>query len=191
MHKGRLEAFSDAVIAIIMTIMVLELRAPHGAQPGDLRPLLPVFVSYVLSFANVGLYWNNHHHLLQVVQRVSGPVLWANLHLMFWLSLMPFTTAWMGENHFARWPVLVYGLVLIAAAVAYYILVRMLLRCHENDSPLARAVGRDFKGKISVVIYAVAIGAAFVSPWIALGLYAAVFLLWFIPDTRMERAVAR
>jgi TMEM175 potassium channel family protein len=188
--KGRLEAFSDGVIAIIITIMVLEMRAPHGAALSDLRPLVPVFLSYVLSFVFVGIYWNNHHHLCQAVRHVSGGVLWANLHLLFWLSLIPFVTSWMGENHAAPLPVAVYGVVLLAAGIAYYILVHALLAHHEKDSPLAKAVGDDFKGRISVMIYAVAIPVAFVSSWIALALYVTVALMWLIPDRRIERTLA-
>jgi len=171
MSKARMEAFSDGVIAIIITIMVLELRAPHDASLHALRPLLPVFLSYVLSFTFVGIYWNNHHHLCHAARRVSGGILWANLHLLFWLSLIPFATAWMGENHAAPMPVAVYGGVLMCAGIAYFILVRALLAHHEGDSPLARAIGRDYKGKISVVAYLVAIPLAFVRFWIALGLY--------------------
>jgi TMEM175 potassium channel family protein len=190
MHKGRLEAFSDGVIAIIITIMVLELRAPHEASLDALRPLLPVFLSYVLSFIFVGIYWNNHHHLCHAAQRVSGGILWANLHLLFWLSLIPFATAWMGENHAAPMPVAVYGFVLLCAGVAYYVLVRALLARHATDSPLARAIGGDFKGRISVVMYAVAIPLAFVSAWIALALYVSVAVIWLVPDTRIERTLA-
>ena len=190
MSKGRLEAFSDGVIAIIITIMVLELRAPHEASLGALRPLLPVFLSYVLSFIFVGIYWNNHHHLCLVVRRVSGGILWANLHLLFWLSLIPFSTAWMGENHAAPVPVAAYGVVLLCAGIAYFILVRALLAHHERDSALARAIGGDFKGLISVVIYAVAVPLAFVSAWIALALYVAVAVTWLVPDRRIERTLA-
>jgi TMEM175 potassium channel family protein len=190
MHKGRLEAFSDGVIAIIITIMVLELRAPHEASLDALRPLLPVFLSYVLSFIFVGIYWNNHHHLCHAAQRVSGGILWANLHLLFWLSLIPFATAWMGENHAAPMPVAVYGFVLLCAGVAYYVLVRALLARHATDSPLARAIGGDFKGRISVVMYAVAIPLAFVSAWIALALYVSVAVIWLVPETRIERTLA-
>jgi len=189
MTKGRLEAFSDGVLAIIITIMVLELAVPHGAEPHALRPLLPKLFSYVLSFVFLGIYWNNHHHLFQAVRRVDGRVLWANLHLLFWLSLVPFVTAWMGENHFARWPVIAYGIVLIMAAVAYYILVRTLLARHGRDSDLATAIGSDLKGRISVVLYAAAIAGAFLSEWIALGLYIVVALLWIVPDLRFEKAL--
>jgi TMEM175 potassium channel family protein len=187
MHKVRLEAFSDAVIAIIITIMVLELRAPHTADIAALRPLVPVFLSYVLSFVFLGIYWNNHHHLLQAVQHVNGSILWANLHLLFWLSLTPFVTAWMGENHFAPTPVALYGVVLLCAACAYYVLVRTLLAHHGRDSTLARALGRDVKGKVSVMLYAVAIPSAFVHAEIACGIYVLVALIWLVPDRRIEK----
>ena len=190
MNKTRLEAFSDGVIAIIITIMVLEMKAPHGAAPPALRPLIPVFLSYVLSYVHIGLYWNNHHHLLQAVRHVNGPILWANLHLLFWLSLVPFVTAWMGENHFAALPVSLYGVVLLLSGVAYFILVRSLLAHHPRDSELARAIGNDFKGKASVAVYAVAIPLAFVNAWIACALYVVVAIMWLIPDRRIERALA-
>ena len=190
MHKGRLEAFSDGVIAIIITIMVLEMKVPHGTDLHSLTEILPVFLSYVLSFVNVGLYWNNHHHLFQAVKHVNGAVLWANLHLLFWLSLFPFTTGWMGENHIATWPVVVYGAVLIMAGTAYYILVQVLLAAHSADSPLAKAIGSDFKGKISVVIYAVAIGLTFINSWIGIALYVCVAVMWLIPDRRIEKNLA-
>jgi uncharacterized membrane protein len=186
MHKGRVEAFSDGVIAIIITIMVLEMKAPHGEDLGALAPLLPVFLSYVLSFINVGLYWNNHHHLFQLVKRINGGVLWANLHLLFWLSLLPFVTAWMGENHFATVPVALYGFVLLMGGVAYFIMVRALLASHGVDSELAQAIGTDIKGKGSVGIYAVGIALAFVHRGLALGCYACVALMWLIPDRRIE-----
>jgi uncharacterized membrane protein len=197
MGKGRLEAFSDGVMAIIITIMVLELKVPHPAAGetaqavtlADLKPLLPVFISYILSFLYVGIYWNNHHHLFQVVHKVGGGVLWANLHLLFWLSLMPFATGWMGENHFATVPVALYGAVLLGSAIAYFILTRALLAHHPSDSPLARAIGCDFKGKISVVIYAVAIGLSFVNRWIGVVLYFAVAVIWLVPDRRIERII--
>ncbi|MBS0663243.1 MAG: DUF1211 domain-containing protein [Verrucomicrobia bacterium] len=189
MHKGRLEAFSDGVVAIIITIMVLEMKVPHGVELGELHSIWPVFLSYVLSFVNVGLYWNNHHHLFQVVKHVNGATLWANLHLLFWLSLFPFTTGWMGENHFAKWPVVVYGAVLILAATAYYILVRVLLRHHGTDSALAKAIGSDFKGRISVVIYAIGIALAFLTPWLGVLLYAAVAIIWLVPDRRIEKTL--
>jgi uncharacterized membrane protein len=178
------------VIAIIITIMVLELKAPHGADPAVLVPLIPAFLSYVLSFVYLGIYWNNHHHLLQAVRRIGGGVLWANLNLLFWLSLIPFATAWMGENHFAPGPVAVYGVALLCPAVAYYILVRSLLAHHEKDSALARAIGDDFKGKISVAVYALAIPLAFVSSLIACALYVVVAIVWLVPDRRIERALA-
>lgn len=189
MHKGRLEAFSDGVIAIILTIMVLEMKVPHGAEFEDLKPIAPVFLSYILSFIYIGIYWNNHHHLLQATQKVSGPVLWANLHLLFWLSLTPFATAWMGENHFAAGPVALYGVVLFFAGVAYYILSQTLLRLHSHDSALKRAIGSDFKGKISVIVYAIAIALSFYSPWSAYTLYMLVAAIWFVPDRRIERVI--
>lgn len=187
MHKGRLEAFSDGVIAIIITIMVLELKVPHGTDLASLQPLFPVFLSYILSFIYVGIYWNNHHHLMQVVQHVRGPVLWANMHLLFWLSLFPFTTGWMGENHFEQLPVALYGTNLMCAAVAYYILTLTLLRHHEKDSKLAIALGSDFKGKISVVVYALAIPLTFVNIWFGLLAYQIVAVMWLMPDKRMEK----
>ncbi|MGH8751999.1 MAG: TMEM175 family protein [Burkholderiales bacterium] len=190
MHKGRLEAFSDGVIAIIITIMVLELKAPHGADFATLQPLLPVFLSYVLSFIYVGIYWNNHHHLLQAAHRVSGPILWANLHLLFWLSLIPVVTAWMGENHFAALPVALYGVVLLCAAIAYTILSRALISHHGTDSTLAAALGADFKGKISLACYAAAILLSFLNSWAACALYVLVAILWLIPDRRIEKALA-
>jgi uncharacterized membrane protein len=186
---GRLEAFSDGVLAIIITIMVLEMKVPHGAGFNALAPLLPVFLSYVLSFIYLGIYWNNHHHMMHVVQRVSGPVLWANLHLLFWLSLVPFVTGWMGENHFAPAPVALYGVVLLLAAIAYSILVRAILRTEGQDSPLGRAVGRDRKGNISLVLYVVGIVASWVSSWIAGAAYVVVALIWLVPDRRIERVL--
>ncbi len=189
MGKGRLEAFSDGVIAVIITIMVLELKVPHGTDFSALGPLVPVFLSYVISFVYVGIYWNNHHHLMHAVQHVNGRVLWANLHLLFWLSLIPFVTGWVNENHFAALPVALYGVVLLMAGVAYYILERALIRHHGKDSPLARAVGPDFKGIASVVIYAAAIALALVNTWISIGLYVLVAIMWFIPDPRIEGAV--
>lgn len=187
MTKNRLEAFSDGVIAIIITIMVLELRPPSGISFEALRPLVPKILSYVMSFAFVGIYWNNHHHLLHTVKKVSGGILWANLNLLFWLSLIPFTTAWMGEHGIASAPVALYGMVLLMAAVAYYILVRFILHRHGRDSILAQAIGSDFKGKISVVIYAFAIIFAFFMPFVALILYVLVAVMWLIPDMRIER----
>jgi uncharacterized membrane protein len=191
MGKNRLEAFSDGVIAIIITIMVLELKAPHEPTLAALRPLWAVLASYVLSFVNVGIYWNNHHHMLHVTHHVDGRILWANLHLLFWLSLVPFTTAWMGENHFASAPQAVYGVVLLMAGVAYIILQRAIIRREGPDSILARAVGRDIKGKISPLAYIAAIPLAFVSPWLSGGLYVAVAVMWLVPDRRIERALAR
>jgi TMEM175 potassium channel family protein len=187
MSKGRLEAFSDGVIAIIITIMVLELKVPHSEGVEALAPLWPVFLSYVLSFIYVGIYWNNHHHMFHAVKQVTGPVLWANLHLLFWLSLTPFTTAWMGENHFASKPVAVYGLGLLMNAIAYGILVRLLIRSHGRDSEFAARIGSDFKGNVSVVMYVTAIALSFVSPWISLAIYFGVAMVWFIPDRRFER----
>jgi uncharacterized membrane protein len=191
MNKERMEAFSDGVIAIIITIMVLELKVPQGADPGALRPLIPVFISYVLSFANLGIYWNNHHHLLQATHAVNGRVLWANLHLLFWLSLFPFATAWIGENHFASWPVAAYGVVLLLAAMAYFILVRALIALHGRDSTLATAIGNDFKGKISPIFYAIAIPLAFVNSWAAFGIYVLVAIIWIVPDPRIEKTMAQ
>ncbi len=190
MKKSRLEAFSDGVIAIIITIMVLELRAPHEHTLAALQPLLPVFVSYVVSFVYVGIYWNNHHHLWQAVDHVNGPVLWANLHLLFWLSLFPFVTSWVGESGFATVPVAVYGLVLLCAGAAYSILVRALLGLHGSSSLLARAVGADFKGKVSLVFYIAAIGLAFVHPWLSCALYLFVATIWLVPDRRIERILS-
>ncbi len=190
MSRNRMEAFSDGVIAIIITIMVLELRVPVGANLSALRPVTPVFLSYILSFVLVGIYWSNHHHLLQVVERVSGGVLWANLHLLFWLSLIPFATAWMGENRFAAVPVAVYGGVLVFAAIAYFILTRTLLRIHTSDSTLATALGSDFKGKISIVIYLAAISLSFVRSWLAAALYILVEIIWLVPDRRIEKRIA-
>jgi uncharacterized membrane protein len=191
MSKGRLEAFSDGVIAIIITIMVLELRAPDGADLAALRPLLPTFLGYVLSFIFLGIYWNNHHHLLQAIRHVDGRVLWANLHLLFWLSLIPFVTGWMGENNFSAWPVALYGLVLLFAGVAYFILTRALIALHGRDSVLATALGRDFKGKISVVIYLIAIPLALVNSWFACVLYVLVAIMWLIPDRRIEKTLVQ
>ena len=190
MDKGRLEAFSDGVIAIIITIMVLELHVPHGAAWSDLVPLIPVFVSYILSFANVGIYWNNHHHMLAAAKRVNGRILWANMHLLFWLSLMPFATGWMGENHFAALPAALYGVVLIMCALAYTLLQNAILALHGNESPLGRAIGSDRKGKLSLLFYFLAIPLAFVHQAIAGGLYVLVALIWLIPDTRIEKVIA-
>jgi uncharacterized membrane protein len=189
MHKGRLEAFSDGVLAIVITIMALELKVPHGADLPALSTILPVLLCYALSFLYVGIYWANHHHLFQAVKHINGAVLWANLHLLFWLSLFPFVTGWMGENHFATWPVAIYGAVLILAAVAYFILVRVLLAGHDADSTLAKAIGSDFKGRISVVIYAAGIALAFVGAWLGVALYAFVAIMWLIPDRRIEKTL--
>ena len=187
MGKNRLEAFSDGVLAIIITIMVLELKVPHETDISALTPLLPVFGSYVLSFVYLGIYWNNHHHMLHTVHRVTGGILWANLHLLFWLSLVPFTTAWMGENHFDNTPTSIYGVVMLAAAIAYYILQNRIIKCEGPDSTIARAVGTDWKGKISPILYAIAIVMAFVEQWIAQGIYALVAIIWLVPDKRIER----
>jgi uncharacterized membrane protein len=191
MSKGRMEAFSDGVMAIIITIMVLGLTPPQEARWVALLPQIPVFLSYALSFVFIGIYWNNHHHLLQAIKHVDGRVLWANLHLLFWLSLIPFATAWMGENQFAAGPVALYGAILLCAAIAYFILTRALLALHGRDSVLATALGRDFKGKISVVIYAVAIPLAFVSPFCACALYVLVAIMWLVPDRRIEKTLAQ
>ena len=190
MSKNRLEAFSDGVIAIIITVMVLELHTPQGHDPAALRPLAPVFLSYVLSFVNLGIYWNNHHHLLQAVEHVNGNVLWANLHLLFWLSLLPFATAWMGENSFATWPVALYGVDLLLAAVAYFMLSHALLALHDADSMLARALGSDCKGKVSIARYVAALPLAFVDAWISCGIYVLVAAMWLIPDPRIEKRMA-
>jgi uncharacterized membrane protein len=190
MEKNRLEAFSDGVIAIIITIMVLELKVPHGDTLQDLAGLWPVFVSYVLSFLYVGIYWNNHHHLMQAAHSVSAGVLWANLHLLFWLSLLPFSTGWMGENHFTRLPMAVYGFNLLMAALAYQVLVLQLSRHHGADHAITRALGRDAKGKASLLIYLLGTAAAWwLAPWIGFAAYAVVALIWLVPDRRMERAV--
>jgi uncharacterized membrane protein len=189
MDKGRLEAFSDGVIAIIITIMVLNLSVPRGTSLAVLAPLFPVFACYVLSFIFVGVYWNNHHHMLHAVREVNGGILWANLHLLFWLSLVPFVTGWMGENQFASLPVALYGATLLMSGIAYYILSRALIRYHGRDSALAKAVGNDFKGKLSVAIYAVAVPLSFVNRWVAFGIYIAVAVMWLVPDRRIERTL--
>lgn len=189
MGKTRLEAFSDGVLAIIITIMVLELKVPHGADWATLSQLLPVFLSYVLSFIYVGIYWNNHHHMLHTVKHVNGGVLWANLHLLFWLSLLPFVTGWMGENHFAPLPTALYGGVLMMAGIAYWILARVIIVTESDDSLLAKAIGRDFKGNISVVVYALAIGLAFHYGIVSQLLYVAVALMWLVPDRRIEKVM--
>jgi uncharacterized membrane protein len=189
MTTGRLETFSDGVLAIIITIMVLELKVPHGADFAALKPLIPVLLSYVLSFIYLGIYWNNHHHMMHVVHRVSGGVLWANLLLLFWLSLVPFVTGWMGENHFAPAPMALYGVVLLMAAVSYTLLVRATLRVEGPDSLLARAIGLDRKGKLSMFLYVVGIAAAFLSSWLSGVMYITVALIWLIPDRRIERVL--
>ncbi len=189
MNKTRLEAFSDGVLAIIITIMVLELKIPHGTDWAALKPLLPVFLSYVLSFIYVGIYWNNHHHLLQATRRINGKILWANLHLLFWLSLIPFATGWVGENHFATLPTALYGAILLGAAIAYTLLQHLIIRHHGADHVLASAVGRDWKGKITLAFYVAAIPLAFVNQWIADVLYVVVAAIWLIPDKRIESKI--
>lgn len=189
MNKTRLEAFSDGVIAILITIMVLELKVPHGAESEALRPLFWKFIAYVLSFIYLGIYWNNHHHLLQATKKVSGKVLWANLHLLFWLSLVPFATAWMGENHFAPLPTAIYGVILLAAAISYTILQNLIIAAHEENKHLKTAIGNDFKGKISLVCYVAVIPLAFVNQWISGALYVIVALIWLIPDRRIETKI--
>ncbi|HJQ26903.1 MAG TPA: TMEM175 family protein [Blastocatellia bacterium] len=186
MKKGRLEAFSDGVIAIIITIMVLELKIPHGVDWESLRPLVPVFLTYVLSFIYLGIYWNNHHHMIYITDQINGRILWANMHLLFWLSLIPFVTGWMGENHFAPLPTAVYGGVMLAASVAYYILQKMIIVHQGANSKLKAAVGKDIKGKLSPLIYVMAIALAFVNQWVSDGLYVLVALMWLIPDRRIE-----
>ena len=190
MTTGRLETFSDGVLAIIITIMVLEMKVPHGAEFGALRPLIPVLLSYVLSFIYLGIYWNNHHHMMHVVHRVSGGILWANLLLLFWLSLVPFVTGWMGENHFAPAPMALYGVVLLMAAVSYTLLVRATLKVEGPDSLLARAIGMDRKGKISMLLYVVGIAVSFSSSWLSGAMYVTVALIWLVPDQRIERVLA-
>ena len=191
MGKSRLEAFSDGVLAIIITIMVLELKVPHGESFAVLAPLIPVFLSYVLSFVYVGIYWNNHHHMMHTCQKVTGPMLWANLHLLFWLSLVPFVTGWMGENHFAATPSALYGVVLLMAGMAYWILQQLIIATQGPDSLLKKAIGGDWKGKASPVIYAIAIPLAFWSEWISMSLYVLVALIWLVPDRRIEQALVR
>ena len=192
MEKNRLEAFSDGVLAIVITIMVLELKVPHGDTPGALLPLVPVFLSYVLSFVYIGIYWNNHHHMMRHRDSVNGAILWANLHLLFWLSLLPFTTGWMGENHFARVPTALYGVNLLVCAVAYFILQGCLVRHQGRDGLLAEALGRDLKGKVSPALYVTGIAAAwFAAPWIGLMMFVAVALMWLVPDRRMERVLGK
>jgi uncharacterized membrane protein len=187
MTKARLEAFSDGVVAILITIMVLELHIPHEATWSALRPLVPIFLTYVLSFVFLGIYWNNHHHMLHAADRINGTVLWANLHLLFWLSLIPFVTGWMGQNHFAPLPTAVYGVVMLLAAIAYYILAHTLMAAQGRDSRLARSIGRDYKGKVSVLLWAVGIVLAFFSPWAAVAIYVGVAMTWLIPDRRIEK----
>jgi uncharacterized membrane protein len=189
MESNRLEAFSDGVLAIIITIMVLELKVPHGTSCADILPILPTLFGYVLSFVYIGIYWNNHHHLFQAVKRVNGAILWANLHLLFWLSLVPFVTSWTSETHFVELPVALYGGVLLMSGVAYYILERVLINSHDHNALLAKAVGSDFKGKVSVLIYAVAIALAFWDPLVSCALYICVAILWVIPDRRIERVL--
>ena len=186
MHKGRLEAFSDGVLAIIITIMVLEIKVPHGDDLHALKPLIPIMLSYIMSFIYLAIYWNNHHHMMQTVKYVTGDILWANVHLLFWLSLVPFATAWMGENHFAHTPLSIYGLILLMAAIAYHILQYRILKTHGRDSLLAKAVGKDIKGKISPILYVIAIVSAPFSQWIAGGIYVFVALMWLVPDKRIE-----
>lgn len=189
MTKGRLEAFSDGVVAILITIMVLELKKPRGEDWDALLPLVPIFLSYVLSFVFLGIYWNNHHHLLQAIKSVNGSILWANLHLLFWLSLIPVATHWMGETHFGGPPVALYGVVMLGSAIAYYVLTRTLLSHHGEDSTLAAALGNDFKGKISIVLYVAAIPLAFLHSWLACAFYVAVAIIWLVPDRRIENAI--
>ncbi|MFN0299260.1 MAG: TMEM175 family protein [Burkholderiales bacterium] len=191
MGKARLEAFSDGVLAIIITIMVLELKVPHGDSVTALAPLIPVFLSYVLSFIYIGIYWNNHHHMLHAIRHVTGGILWANLHLLFWLSLVPFVTGWMGENHFAALPTALYGVVLLLAAMAFWILQGRIVASQGSESIVAKAVGRDFKGKLSQVAYIIGIGCAFLTPWISWALYVLVAMIWLVPDPRIERALAQ
>jgi uncharacterized membrane protein len=189
MKKGRLEAFSDGVIAIIITIMVLEIKVPHGQEIADLLPLLPIFLSYVLSFIYLGIYWNNHHHLLHTVNHVTGNILWANLHLLFWLSMIPFATGWMGENHFAPMPMALYGFILLMAAIAYFILQNAIIKAEGPTSILAKAVGKDWKGKSSPILYTTAIASCWLSPWISGGIYLLVAFMWLIPDSRIEHTI--
>ncbi|MEP6795325.1 MAG: TMEM175 family protein [Saprospiraceae bacterium] len=186
MNKTRLEAFSDGVIAIIITIMVLEFKVPHGNEWSDLIPLIPIVLSYVLSFIYIGIYWNNHHHMMHTVKSVTGDVLWANLHLLFWLSLVPFVTGWMGENHFATVPLALYGIVLLMAALAYFILQTRIIKSHGDDSILAKAIGKDMKGKMSPVLYVLGIASCWINPWMAGGFYVLVALIWLVPDKRIE-----
>ncbi len=190
MKKERILAFSDGVLAIIITIMVLELKIPHGDRLEDLTPLIPVLVCYILSFIHIGIYWNNHHHMMYAVDKVNGAILWANLHLLFWLSLLPFGTGWMGENYFTSVPVALYGIDLLMSSIAYYILSRSLIKFHGKKSTLAIAVGDDFKGKISTALYIVAIIVSFLNAWVSLGIYSAVALIWLVPDRRIEKIIS-
>jgi uncharacterized membrane protein len=190
MNKNRLEAFSDGVFAILITIMVLELKVPHGIEFVSLKPVIPVFFSYVLSFIYLGIYWNNHHHMLHTVKKVSGIILWANLHLLFWLSLIPFVTGWMGENNFAAVPVALYGIILLMAAISYYLLQTVILKIHGRDSLLSRAIGKDIKGKMSPILYTIAIFSTFLNNWIAGAIYVLVAFIWLIPDKRIEKTLS-
>lgn len=189
MNTGRLEAFSDGVLAIIITIMVLEMKVPHGDSLKELSPLGAVFLSYILSFIYIGIYWNNHHHMMHTVNHVNGRVLWANIHLLFWLSLVPFVSGWMGENHFTKWPVILYGVVLLMAGVAYYLLAHELVRIHGKDSMIGKAIGKDRKGILSVVLYVIGIALTFINPWMGFGVYCIVAIIWFVPDKRIERNI--
>ncbi|MEO6219276.1 MAG: TMEM175 family protein, partial [Ginsengibacter sp.] len=191
MTTSRLEAFSDGVLAIILTIMVLELKVPHGDDLNSLKSIIPAFIGYILSFIYIGIYWNNHHHLMQSVEHVNGKVLWANMHLLFWLSLIPFASGWMGENHFTQWPVAVYGIILMMAGVAYYLLAHSLIKLHGKNSTLAVALGKDKKGLISVLLCILGIGFSFINPWLGFSLYAAVAAMWFIPDKRIEEKLEK
>lgn len=191
MNKTRMEAFSDGVIAILITIMVLEMKVPHGTDWAALRPIVPVFFSYVMSFVYVGIYWNNHHHMLHATHQTNGGILWANLHLLFWLSLVPFASGWMGENHFAPLPAAAYGVVLLGAAIAYYLLQSLIIRSQGEHSKLRRALGRDWKGKGSIALYASAIGLAFVNHWLAIAIYVLVAILWLVPDRRIEKKLVQ
>ncbi len=190
MSKNRLEAFSDGVLAVIITILVLDLKVPEGATLAALRPVLPLFLSYIFTFIYIGIYWNNHHHLLHATKQVAGGILWANLHLLFWLSLTPFATAWMGESSFKPWPVALYGFLLLMAGVSYYILTKALIARHGEGSALARAIGKDRKGKLSVVLFSIGIPLSFVRTWLAFACYIAVVIMWLIPDPRIERTVS-
>ncbi len=190
MGKGRLEAFSDGVLAIIITIMVLEMKVPHGDTMEELKKLLPVFISYILSFIYIGIYWNNHHHLMHATHKINGKIMWANSHLLFWLSLMPFASGWMGENHFTTLPTALFGVILLMAGVAYYILSQCLIKFHGKDSTLAKAVGNDAKGIISVIVYAIGIALSCFNAWISLALYTLVAIMWLVPDKRIEKKLA-